>query len=56
MYYVMNLPKFIHPAQMQFNLIPGQFLMSYWKGLSLSSPKLASMEDAGDNNVTAGKS
>jgi hypothetical protein len=41
----MNFYEFtqiLHRAQMQSNPIPGQFLMSYWNGLSLSFPKLAS--------------
>jgi hypothetical protein len=52
---IMNLPKLFHLAQMQFNLIPGQFLMSYWNGLSLSSPKLASNVDTFSSNLTVGK-
>jgi hypothetical protein len=52
---VINLPKFFHWAQMQSNPIPGQFLMSYWNGLSLLLPKLASNAGTFSQLETAGK-
>jgi hypothetical protein len=51
----MNLPTFFDLAQKQSNPIPGQFLMSYWNGLSLSSPKLASNVKKFAKTETAGK-
>jgi hypothetical protein len=44
----------VNPSHMQSNPITGHFLMSYTKGLSLSFPKLASIERKPYMSVTAG--